>query len=79
MTILTQEQTDLIKSRMVPMGEGVPVRFLEDGCAVSISTGQKCRKGSNVIHHPVYWTFTKELAKEIAAMTGTKPVWSSGN
>jgi hypothetical protein len=76
MTILTREQIESIKSRMVPMGEGIPVRFLEDGCAVSISTGDKCRKGSNVIHHPVYWTFTKELAQEIASLTGTKPVWS---
>ena len=77
MTKLTTDQIETIKSRMVPMGEGVPVRFLEGGRAVYISTGEKCRKGSNVIYHPVYWTFTKELAKEIAAITGTKPVWSN--
>lgn len=77
MTKLTEEQIESIKARMVPMGAGVPVRFLDGGCAVNISTGEKCSKGSNVIYHPVYWTFTRELAKEVAAMTETKPVWSN--
>lgn len=35
-------------------------RFLINGCAVDISTGQRWAKGSNVIHHPIYWDVPQE-------------------
>jgi hypothetical protein len=76
MTSLTQEQIDKIKPRLVPFKDGVPVRFFFNGQTCNIETGAKQRKGINVIHQFIYWNFTKEVAKEIAEMTGTKPVFS---
>ncbi len=54
---------------------GIPVRFIHDGCAVNIITGDRNSKGCNVMYQKVYWNFPKEVAKEIALLTGTKPVF----
>ena len=71
---LTQAQIDAIKPRLVR--DGIPVRFQEHGQTCNIETGQKQAKGINVIHQLVYWNFTKEVAREIAGLTGTKPIFS---
>jgi hypothetical protein len=70
---LTKEQQKRIKPLLIP--NGVPVRFQEDGQTCDIVTGQKQKKGITVIYQLVYWHFTKELAKEIAKLTGTKAVF----
>ena len=76
MTALTQEQIDVIKPKLVRSSEATPVRFQENGQTCNIETGAKQPKGINVIHQLVYWNFTKEVAKEVALLTGTKPVFS---
>ena len=76
MTPLTQEQIDKIKPKLVPSQQATPVRFQFSGQTCNIESGQMQRKGINVIHQLVYWNFTKEVAKEVAEMTGTKAVFS---
>lgn len=76
MTPLTQEQIDTIKPKLVPSKEATPVRFQFNGQTCNIESGQMQRKGINVIHQLVYWNFTKEVAKEVAGMTGTKAIFS---
>ena len=71
---LTQEQIDQIKPQLVR--NGIPVRFQDAGQTCNIETGAKQRKGINVIHQLVYWNFTKEVAKQIAEWTQTKPIFS---
>ncbi len=73
MRALSKEEKDRLASELVSKGE--PVRFLSGGCACDISTGHICKKGTNVINQPVYWRFSKELALEIANLTGTKAVF----
>jgi len=70
---LTQDQITELKKELVD--DGVPVRFLLDGCALDITSGIKSTKRSNVMYHPTYWYFTKETAKKIADWLGAKPVW----
>jgi hypothetical protein len=72
--MLTPEQIEEVKREMIP--NGVPVRFLINGCATNIVTGEQSPKGTNVIHHVVYWAFTRETAKKIADWIGAKPVFS---
>lgn len=76
MTPLTQEQIDVIKPKLVKSSEGIPVRFQENGQTCNVETGKKQTKGINVIHQLVYWNFTKEVALEVAKLTGTKAVFS---
>jgi len=44
-----------------------PVRFLADGRACCIATGICCKKHSNIIYHPMYWsrstTFIDQVVK----------------
>ncbi len=74
MTKLTAQQTAEIKSEMID--HGTPVRFLKNGQAMQIGTGQLCSRGTNVIHHPFYWNFTRETVKKICDWLGVKAVWS---
>jgi len=71
---LTSEQIDEIKKELV--SKGVPVRFLDGGQAINIETGERQKKGINIIYQIVYWNFTKDTAKKIAKWLGVKPVWS---
>jgi hypothetical protein len=74
MTTMTPEQVQEVKNEMVP--QGIPVRFQIDGATVAnLTTGQMHRKGINVIHQTVYWSFTKETAKKIAGWIGAKPIF----
>lgn len=66
---------EIIKFRERMIREGAPVRFLLNGCNFSIETGETMRKGANVIHQIVYWNFDRPTANEIAALTGTSPVF----
>jgi hypothetical protein len=43
--------------------EHKPFRLLTNGQAINISTGILSSKGSNIIHHPVYWDRSKEFAR----------------
>lgn len=74
MRALTPEEIAEIKLEMVQKGR--PVRFQDGGQTISITTGEKQPKGINVIHQIHYWNFTEETSKKIAALTGTKPVFS---
>jgi hypothetical protein len=74
MRTLTRSEISLFM-KMEDSVVGVPVRFLHEGCAVNVITGEKSSKGSNIIHHMVYWNFPKEVSWEIAHLTGTKPVF----
>lgn len=72
--MLTAERIAHYKSQMVP--KGTPVRFLKNGQAMNIVTGELASKGSNVIYHVHYWNFTKETSNAIAAELGVKAVFS---
>lgn len=54
---------------------GVPVRFLYKGQALNIVTGQLASKGSNVMYHPVYWSFDRATANELAKELGVTAVF----
>jgi hypothetical protein len=73
---LTPEQFSEIKNEMVK--DGHPVRFLYNGQALNITTGDLASKGSNVIYHPMYWNFSKATAKKIAKWLNVKPVFDQG-
>ena len=60
------------KKRIVP--EGTPVRFLHQGKALDILTGEL--HGGNIIYQPVYWDFPPDLARNIADTLGVKAVFS---
>jgi hypothetical protein len=47
-------------------------RFLYNGQALNIQTGELASRGSNVIYHQHYWRWDKETAKEIAKDLGEK-------
>ena len=74
MKTLTKKQIDEYSKRLVE--NGIPTRFMEGGQACNIITGDKSRKGTNVINQKAYWNLPKELALEIAEVTGTKAVFS---
>lgn len=74
MRALTAEEISAIKPKLVR--NGVPVRFMHEGCACNIETGAKQPKGINVIYQWHWWNFTREVAKEVAQLTGTKPIFS---
>jgi hypothetical protein len=75
MTPLTEEQMIEVRTEMVPSKDTAPVRFMEDGCACNVVTGEKCSRGCNVIYQMVYWNFARGTAKKIASWTGTKPIF----
>ena len=74
MTALTTRQRTELQAELVPE-HGVPVRFLIDGCAIDIMTGVACKKGSNVIYHPVYWGFTRATSRKVASWLGARAVF----
>lgn len=73
---LTAEQIAEVKKEMIKTGH--PVRFLFNGQALDITTGDLASKGSNVMYHPVYWNFTKETSKKIAQWLNVKPAFDEG-
>lgn len=73
---LTDEQITEARSEVVSANETKPCRFLINGQALNIVTGELCSKGSNVIYHTFYPNFTKETANKIAGWLGAKVVWS---
>ncbi len=74
--MLTEKQIAQVQKEMKPWRDATPVRFLKDGQAVKLETGEMASKGSNVMYHPVYWNFTRVTAKKIAEWTKTKVVFS---
>lgn len=74
--LLTEDQIKELQAEMVGWREATPVRFLMDGRAVKLETGELASKGSNVMYHPVYWNFTRNTAKKVAEWTKTKVVFS---
>ena len=72
---LSEEQKNIIRKELVK--DGIPVRFLLNGAAMDIITGDLTSKGSNVIYHPTYFNFTKETSKKIAKWLDAKAVFSS--
>ena len=73
---LTQKQIHKFSLRLT--NDGWPVRFLHNGCALNIITGDLCISGSNIFYHPVYWRFDKDTAREIADFLGVKAVFEKG-
>jgi mannitol-1-phosphate/altronate dehydrogenase len=70
---LTTKQIEEIKQEVVD--EGSPVRFLVNGQALEILSGDLLPKHTNIMYHPVYWNFTKETSKKIAKWLNAKPVF----
>jgi hypothetical protein len=76
-TKLNDDQIAVVRGEIVPADSpGRPVRFLLDGQALNIITGELCAKSTNVMYHPVYWYFTKETAEKIAEWLNVKAVFS---
>ncbi len=73
---LTDSQRLEVRSELVETKETKPVRFLSSGQALNITTGELCSKGTNVMYHPVYWTFAKATVDKICGWLGVKAVWS---
>jgi hypothetical protein len=71
---LTYEQINEVTKELVD--DGVPVRFMHNGCSLVITTGETTSRGCNVIHQQVYWNFTKETSKKIAKWLKVKAVFS---
>lgn len=74
MPALNEEQVQEARSEMIR--DGVPVRFLLDGRNLDIITGDLQPKGTNVIHQIVYWNFSRETSKKIAAWLGCTVIFS---
>lgn len=74
-SLLTPEQEAEVKSEMVL--SGLPVRFMIDGQSVHLTTGERDKKGINVIYQHFYWNFTKDTAKKIAGWIGAKAVFDA--
>lgn len=74
MTPLTDEQKKEIQGEVVPMDEGIPVRFVDDRKTYNITTGEYTHD-CNIIYATFYWIFTKETALKVAKYTGTKAVF----
>lgn len=74
----TPEEIEAIKAEMVPYDQATVVRFLHNGQNLTIQTGRLMAKGINVIHQTVYWNFTRETAKRIAAALKVTAVFSEG-
>ena len=72
---LTPAQTTEIRAEMIP--NGTPVRFLRGGKAVRVETGAECPRGTNIMHHPVYWNLPKATARKVANWIGAKAVFSA--
>ena len=73
MNKLTESQIEEIK--LEETNKCIPVRFMADGVAYWITTGNHSEKGENVIYHPVYWNFTRETARKVANPTNTTAVF----
>lgn len=72
---LTPAQVKLYKACLV--NKGLPVRFLYRGGALDILTGDVTPRGTNVMYQTVYWNFTPETAREIAAVLDVRAVFDS--
>lgn len=68
---ISQEEIEEIRKELVD--SGIPVRFLHNGSAVNIISGEIMPKNTNVMYHPVYWNFSKETSVKIAKWLGLKP------
>jgi hypothetical protein len=73
--MLTPDQMKKVQGEMKPWRDATPVRFLKDGRAVKLETGEMASKGSNVLYHPVYWNFDRQTARKIAVWTDTNAVF----
>jgi phospholipid N-methyltransferase len=62
--------------REMDIGRGVPVRFMDGGRALNISTGERDAKGINVINQTTYWDFRPATAEMIAKWLGVRAVFS---
>ena len=71
---LTQEQMDELRGEMV--ANGVPTRFLHNGCNLNVCTGETMSKGTAVIHQVAYWCFKEETVDKIAEWLGCKAIYS---
>jgi len=71
---LDKDQLAEVKGEMVQ--NGVPVRFMRNGASLDIVTGETVKKGANVMHQIVYWSFTKATANKIAKWLGVKAAFS---
>jgi len=68
-------EEDLELCRQAQITEGVPVRFLHQGAATDIVTGQIQDPKTPEPFHIRYWNFDKTTAQRIAEITGTTPVF----
>jgi len=71
---LTTAQTEEIMQEMIE--NGVPVRFMHDGCSLNLLTGETIKRGTNVMNQIVYWNFSRKTAQKIAGWLGVRAAFS---
>jgi hypothetical protein len=71
--MLTETQINEVKKELIQ--NGLPVRFLINGQCVNLETGEKQKKGINVMHQIIYWNFSKQTSLKIAKWINATPVF----
>lgn len=56
------------------MDDTIIARFTKDGCGYDPVNDSKLPRGTNVMHHPVFWDVERKWAKQTAKDTGSKLV-----
>jgi predicted kinase len=56
------------------MGDRIIARFTKNGCGYDPRSRECLPRGTNVIHHPVFWDVSRERAKAIATEHGANLV-----
>lgn len=74
--VFTPEEIVELRNELVPSSQATPVRFQFQGQTVILETGDLQGKGINVMYQHVYWNFTRETARKIAAAMQLNPVFS---
>ena len=74
---LTPNQLKHFESQLVPSAQTKAVRFLAQGRAANVVTGELSARGSNIMYHTVYWNLPHATALKIAKATNTRAIFSS--
>lgn len=76
MQALTTEQMETIAT----VKAGDPVRFMHDGRSVDIVTGEYAsERHANVMYQRFYWHLSRDTARLIAKLTGTRAAFDAAS
>jgi len=79
LTRLSQPEVRAIQKDIHSMPlEKSAVRFLKNGQALNIVTGDLASRGSNVMYHPVYWDMPRKIANYIGKLLKVRVDYQAG-